>query len=190
MTVVDSGNRFWENFSKQPFEKALLSPQTQDLMRRSLFIKPLPFIKRAIFIATPHRGSYMASDIFGRIGRKLINLPAIVTKAGLEMAQLNPAQAMQTALTLPTALDNMDWSNPFLRTLASLPIEQGVHVNSIIAIKGNGPPEKGGDGVVSYQSAHLEKSESELIVRSGHSVQSNSHAIEEVRRILYEQDKP
>jgi hypothetical protein len=38
--------------------------------------------------------------------------------------------------------------------------------------------------VVEYASAHIEPVESELVVKSGHSVQGNPHAIEEVRRIL------
>jgi len=41
---------------------------------------------------------------------------------------------------------------------------------------------------VKYASAHLENVESELvIVPAGHSVQSAPRAIEEVRRILYQQ---
>jgi hypothetical protein len=37
-----------------------------------------------------------------------------------------------------------------------------------------------------YRSAHMDGVASELVVRSGHSVQSNPHAIEEIRRILIE----
>ena len=44
----------------------------------------------------------------------------------------------------------------------------------------------GGDGVVKYESAHIEGVESELVVRFGHSVQGQPKAIEEVRRILPE----
>jgi hypothetical protein len=80
----------------------------------------------------------------------------------------------------------MDASNPFLRTLASLPIAPGVHAHSIIAVKGTGPIEEGADGVVAYRSAHIEGVESELVVRSGHSTQGTPETIEEVRRILYE----
>ncbi|MCA9422416.1 MAG: hypothetical protein KC592_15450, partial [Nitrospira sp.] len=47
-----------------------------------------------------------------------------------------------------------------------------------------GPLEGGNDGVVAYKSAHLEGMESEFVVRSGHSCQSNTHTIQEVRRIL------
>jgi hypothetical protein len=49
-----------------------------------------------------------------------------------------------------------------------------------------GPKEEGGDGVVSYQSAHLEDVDSEFVVRSGHSSQANPNVIQEVRRILIE----
>ena len=43
---------------------------------------------------------------------------------------------------------------------------------------------EGDDGVVEYKSAHIEGVESELVVRSHHSVQGHPDAIEEVRRIL------
>ena len=38
--------------------------------------------------------------------------------------------------------------------------------------------------MVKCESARLEEAESELVVRSGHSVQANPAAINEVRRIL------
>ncbi len=42
----------------------------------------------------------------------------------------------------------------------------------------------GDDGVVKYTSAHIDGVDSELVVRSGHSLQQHPHTIEEVRRIL------
>ena len=62
----------------------------------------------------------------------------------------------------------------------------GVAANSIIAVTRSGPPEGGSDGVVSYESAHIEGVESEFVVRSGHSAQANPEVILEVRRILLE----
>ena len=47
-----------------------------------------------------------------------------------------------------------------------------------------GRGEGSNDGVVEYSSSHLDGVDSEYIVRSTHSVQSNAYAIEEVRRIL------
>jgi len=59
-----------------------------------------------------------------------------------------------------------------------------VHAHSIIAVAGNGPVEGSNDGVVEYSSSHLDGVDSEYIVRSTHSTQSNPYTIEEVRRIL------
>lgn len=186
MTVVSSGSRFWDARFKVPFEQAKLPAKTRDLLRRSMFVEPLPFVKRVVFIATPHRGSFLAENFLGKIARKLVSLPGTLTTMGNQLVTLNPGMVGGTGWRIPTAIDNMDWSNPFLRTLASLPIAEGVKANSIIAVKGDGPPEKGNDGVVRYTSAHIEGIESELVVRSAHSCQSNPHTIEEVRRILYE----
>jgi hypothetical protein len=186
MTVVDSGTRFWDNFTKVPFDKAELDPETRDLLARALFVKPLPFVKEVIFIATPHRGSYMASNFVVKFGNKFINLPGGLAKSAVQIAKLRDPNMLGVPSSIPTALDNMDASNPFLRSLAAMPIARGVHAHSIIPVKGTGPVEDGNDGVVEYKSAHIDGVESELVVRSGHSTQSTPQTIEEVRRILYE----
>ena len=186
MTVVDSGNRFWDRVTKVPFEKAELDSETRDLLARAMFVKPLPFVKRVVFIATPHRGSYMASNYFVKFGNKFINLPGGLAKSAAQIAKLGEPSVLGTPLAIPTALDNMDSSTSFLNTLSAMPIANGVHAHSIIPVKGTGPIEDGDDGVVEYKSAHIEGVESELVVRSGHSTQSTPQTIEEVRRILYE----
>ena len=172
MTVVDSGNRFWDNVTKVPFDKAELDPETRDLLARAMFVKPLPFVTRVIFIATPHRGSYMASNFIVKFGNKFVNLPGGLAKSAVQIAKLREPSMLGTPFTIPTALDNMDASNPFLKTLAAMPIVDGVHAHSIIPVKGTGPVEDGNDGVVEYKSAHIDGVESELIVRSGHSTQA------------------
>jgi pimeloyl-ACP methyl ester carboxylesterase len=186
MMVVDSGTRFWNNVTKIPFDKAELDPETRDLASRAMFFKPLPFVTRVIFIATPHRGSFMASNYLVKLGNKLLNLPGGLAKSAVAIARLRPPGMLGTPYSFPTALDNMDASNPFVKTLATIPIASGVHAHSIIPVKGTGPPEDGNDGVVEYRSAHIEGAESELIVRSGHSTQATPETIEEVRRILYQ----
>ena len=185
MTVVSSGSRFWDASSQVPFEQADIPAETKDLLRRSIFVEPLPFVTEVIFICTPHRGSFLAENFLGKIARRLVTFPAQVTKVSIDLVKLNPAGAAQTAWRMPTAIDNMDWSNPFLKTLASLPIAPGVEAHSIVAVRGDGPPEQGDDGVVKYTSAHIDGVASELIVRDGHSTQATPATIEEVRRILY-----
>ena len=65
-------------------------------------------------------------------------------------------------------------------------IAPGVTTHSIIAVQGTGDLSALNDGVVRYQSAHLEGVESEKIVQSSHSMQSQPDTILEVRRILRE----
>jgi len=186
MTVVDSGTRFWFARIKIPFDKADLDPETRDLVARALFVKPLPFVTRVIFIATPHRGSFLASNPIAKFGNKFINLPGGLAKSAAQLGKLRERSLLGTPFVIPTALDNMDASNPGLKSLAALPIAPGVHAHSIIPVKGNGPVDDGDDGVVEYKSAHIDGVESELVVRSAHSTQATPETIEEVRRILYE----
>jgi hypothetical protein len=79
----------------------------------------------------------------------------------------------------------MNPRSDFIRTLAELPIAPGVEAHSIIAVDGDGPLADASDGVVRYESAHLDGVSSEAIVHSGHSAQGNPEAIEEIRRICW-----
>jgi len=119
--------------------------------------------------------------------RWLVTLPVTLVQDVQNLAQLNPGAFFPQALgALPTAVDNMLPGHPFIRTLSASPIADGVTAHSIIAVKGDGPPEEGNDGDVTYQSAHLEGVASEKIVRSDHSTQGHPETILEVRRILLE----
>jgi len=127
MTVVDSGDRFWNILTPVPFDKADLDPETRTLVGRALFIKPLPFVKRVIFIATPHRGSFLDSNFVVKFGDKFLNLPVSLAKGGAELVKIRKQSPLQTPWTVPTALDNQDVSNPFLKALSTMPIAPGVH---------------------------------------------------------------
>jgi len=186
MMVVDSGNRFWSNVTRVPFDQAQLDPETRDLATRAMFFKPQPYVTEVIFIATPHRGSYMASNPIVKFGNKFINLPGSLAKTAVALGNLQEASVVGTRFTMPTALDNMDSSNKFIKTLSSSPIAPGVHAHSIIPVIGGAANDNGNDGVVEYKSAHIDGVESELVVNSGHSTQATPQTIEEVRRILYE----
>ena len=187
LTVIDSGTRFWDNISKTPFDQLTMEPETRELLRNSLFFTPLPFVKRVIFISTPHRGSYQAALRPARLASWLVSLPGDLTKQALTVLTQNQDKLLTQSLEkLPTSIDNMDPSNRFIKTLATIPVADGITAHSIIAVQGDGPPQAGGDGVVKYESAHIEGVASELVVRFGHSVQGHPQAIEEVRRILRE----
>lgn len=187
LTAIDSGTKFWDNISKVPLDDLDMEPETRELFRQSLFVTPLPFVKRVIFISTPHRGSYLAGRRLGHLASWLVTLPSNLSRRTLTTLTQNRDKLLTQQLEkLPTSIDNMDPSQPFIKTLASIPVAEGIPAHSIIAVQGDGPIQIGGDGVVKYESAHIEEAESELVVRFGHSVQGQPKAVEEVRRILLE----
>jgi triacylglycerol esterase/lipase EstA (alpha/beta hydrolase family) len=76
LTAIHSGTRFWDNISKVPLDELTVEPETQKLIRRSLFFEPRPFVQRVIFISTPHRGSYQAALRLARLASWFVTLPA------------------------------------------------------------------------------------------------------------------
>jgi len=190
MMAIDSGDALWRQISSKPFSEVKMPDETRKIVEEGLFVKPLPFVKRVIFIATPHRGSFLAGPQFvRRLIERLVTLPVDVLRVGSDLAGALVGYESTTATLsmqrVPTSVDNMSPGNRFIQALADIPVAPGIAVNSIIPVKeGYDPYQDGNDGVVKYKSAHIEPVESELVVRSTHSTQSNPHTIEEVRRIL------
>jgi hypothetical protein len=187
LTAIDSGTRFWDNLSSKPLDQLNVSAETRQLVRRSMFFTPLPSVKRIVFIATPHGGSKLAGPRLARLISKLVSEPVdIVRGVGEVLEQNQDAIALRSLKEIPSSVENMNPSNRFVVTLRTLPVADGVPAHSIIAVQGDGPIEEGDDGVVTYDSAHIEGVASELVVRSEHSVQGHPATIREVRRILLE----
>ena len=185
MTVIDTGMRLWP-FTVPP-EELTVGDETRELLSRALIFKPLPFVKRVVFVATPHGGSYQALGFLGRLGSWFVNLPGRFVKMQVELLTLQTQGLYMGAVGgIPTSITNMTPGNSFIKNLAAIPIADGVVAHSIIAVDSDGPLNEAGDGVVKYESAHIEGVESEKIVHSGHSVQGNPEAIQEVKRILIE----
>ena len=117
--------------------------------------------------------------------RRLISLPLTVVGGLKELAEGHPGLSLLNRS--PNAVDGMRPGSPFVRGMAGVPIAPGVKAHSIIPVKGDPPAAGQNDGVVVYESAHLEGVASEKVVyRSEHSTQSNPTTILELRRILYE----
>jgi pimeloyl-ACP methyl ester carboxylesterase len=185
LAAIDSGTNIWDAFSSKPFEEIEVSPQTRELLRKDLFLKPLPFVNRLVFIATPQRGSYVAGSWAAHQIAKFVKLPGRLV-SGLADVMTKNFDAMNVDLkgTQLGSVSAMEPGSPLMTAMGPLPLAPGVTGHSIIAVKDEGPLEEGTDGVVKYTSAHIEGVDSEFIVRSGHSCQSNPHTIQEVRRIL------
>jgi len=185
LMAVNSGNHFWENITTDAFETIEMAPETRELLRDSMFFQPVPTVERVVFIATPHRGSYQATGWVLNIIRRMVNLPGTLVYQFQDLLKRQTFSHLGMS-QLPTSVDNMSPGHPFLKALNDLPIDSRIHAHSIIAVLGEGPITGKTDGVVAYESAHIEGVESEKIVRSGHSTQGHPETVEEVRRILIE----
>ena len=185
LLVIDPGRRLWDGLSRRPLDELKLTPATQDLLRRMLFVRPLPEVRRVIFIATPHRGSYVAAFSISQMVGRLVTAPLRVAGAAGEILTGN-----RDALTFAASgarfgsIYGMTPGSPFLRALEPIPIAPGITANSIIAVQGNGPVASGNDGSGAVFVRTSGGCGVGLVVRSAHSTQSNPQTIEEVRRIL------
>lgn len=186
LMVVEGGDRFWANVSEAPLDELDLQPETKDLLREAIYFEPLPQVRRVIFMATPHGGSFLAGKGIGNFAASLVKLPGNLGRLGADLLDDSEANRVQRSIdSIPNSVDNMKPDSPFLKTLRTTPIDERVVANSIIAVRGEGVVFNQHDGVVAYEAAHLEGAESEKIVISGHSVQGNPDAVQEVRRILH-----
>jgi pimeloyl-ACP methyl ester carboxylesterase len=185
MLVIDPGDGLFNKLSRRPLDQLKLDEESRTLLRRGLFPTPMSDVDRVIFIATPQRGSYVAAFSLSRMAARLVTLPLAVTRAGANVISGNrDALTFDPSATPIGSIYGMSPGNPFIKVLATIPVAPGLHVHSIIPVLGDGPVAQGDDGVVKYESAHIDGVDSELVVHSGHSTQSNPVTIEEVRRIL------
>lgn len=188
LMVTDSGTRFWNNITHVPFSELKGSPASLAFIKSAMFFEPVPYVRSVVFIATPHRGSFRVSSLVLDLVRRVVTLPVTMVRTLADVAAQNPqvVAARDAVQNMPTAVENMRPGNRFVRTLSESPIAPGVTTHSIIAVLGEGPLTGRTDGVVAYESAHLDGVESEKIVRSPHSCQAEPDTILEVRRILRE----
>jgi pimeloyl-ACP methyl ester carboxylesterase len=187
-TAVDTGDRVWKIFSTNRLENLKITDEKREELRRFLFLEPLPFVKRVVFIATPHHGSYLAGGFVRRWAQRLVALPGALVSRGNEMLMMTEGSEAGKFFKgrLPTSLDSMSPVNPVLLAMADLPVSPAITAHSIIAVRGDGDYRQGKDGLVSYSSAHVDYAASECIVHHSHTCLDEPATIEEVRRILLE----
>jgi pimeloyl-ACP methyl ester carboxylesterase len=185
LMVTDVGDKIWrERFGKSPAETQLPA-ESKKLLEDSLVFNCRTDVRRVVFIATPHRGSILASNWIGRIATKLVRTPlffATIPIRAIAAASADPAMASFTKI--PNSIDTLSPKSPFVRSIDRFPIASRVPFHTIEGDRGRNNAPDSSDGVVPYWSSHLKGAQSELIVPSNHSAHQNPKAIAEVRRIL------
>ena len=120
-------------------------------LHRMFFLELLPFVRRVVFISTPHRGSYLSGGFAHGLARRFVSLPGTLMSRGKEdMLHLVQGSGVGKFSHghLPTSQDGMSPRNPGLLAVAEIPVVPGVKAHSIVSIDGDDQPPKGGDGVV------------------------------------------
>ena len=195
LLVSSSGDKLWDTLlASYPMQGAQQQRMEQRLAPYLRF-EPLPQVSDAIFIASPHKGTPFANNRIARWVANLITLPVAMlgqlNDVSRELMRIAPGKQDIGPLRIPNSIDNLSDRDAFVQMSSGLPMNPRVRFHSII---GNDTPgvaqALSSDGIVPYESAHLEGAASELVIPSAHSVQENPLAILEIRRILREQLQP
>ena len=189
MQVTDSGSKLWDGIFSRPPHEINVSENVRASMTEALFVKPLPYVERVIFIATPHRGSKIASLNIVRRLTSLIRIPLDSLMMVNEilygnMDALSP-QITKWGVFSFISIGMLSERHPLLKGLNET--TPAVDHHSIIGDRGRRVPrENSSDGVVPYWSSHLSTAESETMVPHGHGCVEEADVVHEVLQLLHE----
>ena len=160
------------------------------IVRQRMVMQPIPNVGRAIFLASPHRGTDFADRWFTKAARKIIKLPgAFLTAVGDALLDEDPSlkelwQHIDHSL-IQNGPSDLSHQSKFITLTEDIQPRTGLAFHSIIGNNtGLNDPLKINDDVVPYQSAHLAGAISEKIIKGSHSIQETPEAVLELRRIL------
>ena len=187
MQVTDTGMTLWDAVFSEPPEEIDMPAEDVDELIHILVVEPLPFVERAVFCSTPHRGSKYAANSAGKLGASLVRLPKETLDFSRRIA-LSGGDAFTDEAAqykkVPDSVQTLQPKNPLLVALDTLPVDPRVSYHLLIGDRGKGDTPDSSDGVVPYWSSHLDGAASEKIVPSGHSTQWHPEGVEELQRIL------
>ena len=190
LLITESNNTFENAVFTKPLDQLELSHETRESFRKRLHFKPVPEIKRVVFLAPVFRGSSIASRPIGRISSLMIRSADDVQKARPELLRNNGLKVIQPdfrRLGLTNGIDSLQPANPMLKALDKTHPDPSKPFHIILGDNQKLIPKLRGkitDGLVTYESGHLEGAQSELVVAANHYLNHDAIVIEEVRRIL------
>lgn len=186
--IASSRDEVWKLISPRPFDELKAPDEDKDLFRQTFFFEPVPSAKRAVFIAVPHRGSFLGDNWLGQVGDRIIRRPNVLVKAHDLLLKQNGDGFFTNNFVqgVPSSVRTLRLHSPLLQTVDRLAIDPNVPRHSIIARVAPVPLVLSSDGVVPYDSAHIEGVASEKVVLGSHTCLDQADVIDEVRRILFQ----
>jgi len=186
LQVVEPGTAMWDAIACRPFEEIRMRPELRRQVAPAYFFHPLPFVRRVVFIATPHGGSALASLGIGRVASLTVQQPPEMKAIHDEIIQANPDSfRADYERSLPTTVDVLEPDSTILQSLRGLRVPCWVTTHSIIGTAHQSPVGEGGDCIVPVSSARLPGVVSEITVPAKHTrVHHHPCTIAELQRIL------
>ncbi len=181
LMITSSGEAF-RDMERHCLTQAAGDPELQAYLKSLATFEPLPFVRRVIFLGTPHHGAYMANQTSGSLGKSISRRPEYI-RSFLEAKEGREERLLSQA----NGIANLAPDSLFSLALGSSVWSPAVSSHSIIGDLQAAGTTNGTDGVVSYWSSHINGAQSELVVEATHlSLHKKIPAITEVRRILLE----
>ena len=186
LQLVSSGEAFWNLVSNRPLETLAATEQTRASLASLFHFDPVPFARRAVFMATPHGGL----TTFGKTGETLNEVvnrpPRDLDPLIAEVAAANPGAILPYMRELPSGVSVLRGRDPIHQALHDLPIAAYVRYHTVAGTGRVTPSAVGfSDGVVPVASAVLEGAESQTLIPEWHTTMNYSeYALAEVDRIL------
>ncbi|MGV3660256.1 MAG: esterase/lipase family protein [Prosthecobacter sp.] len=188
MQVIDPKDTMARAMLGTTPDKLRVSHAVEERLVHNLMFKPQPHVRRLVFIATPHRGSNLASFNIVRRLASLIRLPVDTLKMSQELLSGNTgaisSDLRDWGIYGFVSLGMLSEKHPFYQGLNALPIP--VRHHSIIGDAGRGNTPNSTDLVVPYWSSHLATAQSEKIVPYWHGCVERPETVQEVIRVLRE----
>jgi pimeloyl-ACP methyl ester carboxylesterase len=183
LMVSHSGEDVWNTVAYVPLESLVTNEATRARLAERLYFDPNPLVQRAVFIATPHKGSAVAGRAVGKVAGALVS----ESEPAYEQLRRDNFDLLNEAVTrrMPTSIDLLDPNQPFLDTVGRLRVSQCVTLHSIIGEGGHAISHGQSDGIVTVESARHAGVASELYVPASHSgILRHSATVDEIKRIL------
>ena len=191
LQTLDSGNDFWRLISSKPLEDLDVDTELRQQLAQTWYFRPSDSIRRVVTIASPHRGSDFSNSTTQWLARRLIRLPEALAENTQRLFLDNEDLRHSRLLQINNSVESLSPQSPVFEAMLEARSSPNVKYHNVIGVLSAkdmlGKLTPPGDGVVRYQSAHLDHVESEDVVDEDHvNVHRHPRAVLAVQRILYE----
>ncbi|SDC11261.1 alpha/beta fold hydrolase [Acinetobacter boissieri] len=170
-------------------QRQLAQPKNLPFIVDRLKMQSINNFDRAIFLASPHRGTAYADLWFTRAARKVIRLPGAFLGAAADSLQgnIDPKDFVKQIDNglIQNGPSDLSYKSKFMELTQGIMPKAKLPYHSVMGnITNNTNSDQITDGIVPYKSAHLNGAVSEKVIEGGHSIQETPDAVLELRRIL------